>query len=118
DPVSISALNGPPSAPHAAPRPPPPPPRRSGEMAAVAADGAPAAADGFDEVEDWRRVYEEFLAVKKQCNEPTQALTFEKFKGTLQRNKEALVARHACNRVKFTVYVKDGKAALKASPVK
>jgi len=56
--------------------------------------------------------------VKKQCGEPTSALSFEKFKGTLQRNKEALVARHACTRVKFTVYVKEGKAALKASPVK
>ena len=44
--------------------------------------------------------------------------TFDKFKGTLQRNKDALVARHNCSRVKFTVYVKEGKAALKASPVK
>jgi Double sensory domain of two-component sensor kinase len=72
----------------------------------------------FNELEDWRRVYEEFLAVKRQCGEPTAPLTFEKFKGTLQRNKDALVARHNCSRVKFTVYVKDGKAALKASPVK
>ena len=66
----------------------------------------------------WRKVYEEFLALKKQCGEDTSSLTFEKFKGTLQRNKDALVARHSCNRVKFTVYVKEGKAALKASPVK
>jgi len=79
----------------------------------------PASAAGdFDELEDWRRVYEEFLALKKQCGEPTAPLTFEKFKGTLQRNKDALVERHNCSRVKFTVYVKDGKAALKASPVK
>lgn len=72
----------------------------------------------FDELADWRRVYEEFIAVKQQCGEPTGPLTFEKFKGTLQRNKDALVARHNCSRVKFTVYVKEGKAALKASPVK
>ena len=72
----------------------------------------------FDEMADWRKVYEEFLALKQQCNEPTANLTFEKFKGTLQRNKDALVARHNCTRVKFTVYVKEGKAALKASPVK
>ena len=56
--------------------------------------------------------------MKHQCGESTTPLTFEKFKGTLQRNKDALVARHNCNRVKFTVYVKEGKAALKASPVK
>ena len=72
----------------------------------------------FDELADWRRVYEEFLQLKKQCGEDTSSLTFEKFKGTLQRNKDALVQRHACTRVKFTVYEKEGKAALKASPVK
>ena len=44
--------------------------------------------------------------------------TFDKFKATLERNKAALVERHACTRVKFTVYEKDGKAALKASPIK
>ena len=74
--------------------------------------------EDFNEIEDWRKVYEEFLALKKQCGEPTAPFTFEKFKRTLQGNKDALVARHNCSRVKFTVYVKDGKAALKASPVK
>ncbi|WP_338111507.1 MXAN_5187 C-terminal domain-containing protein, partial [Sorangium cellulosum] len=86
------------------------------------ATSAPAARqDGAgdpDELTEWNAVYEEFLSVKQQCGEPTNALTFEKFKGTLQRNKDALVARHHCSRVRFTVYVKDGKAALKASPVK
>jgi hypothetical protein len=80
----------------------------------MATPGAPLA----DEITEWQKVYEEFLALKKQCNEPTAGLTFDKFKGTLQRNKEALVSRHGSARVKFTVYVKDGKAALKASPVK
>jgi hypothetical protein len=111
---------------------PPPPPRRPpppSPNAAAAPPDAPQVAeasfaaplpvdDAFDEVEDWRKVYEEFVSVKRQCGEPTAPLTFEKFKGTLQRNKDALVARHNCNRVKFTVYVKEGKAALKASPVK
>ena len=107
---------------------PPPPPRRPPPPAAAqpdmpqVAEASFAAAlpmdDAFDEVEDWRKVYEEFVAVKRQCGEPTAPLTFEKFKGTLQRNKDALVARHNCQRVKFTVYIKEGKAALKASPVK
>ncbi len=107
---------------------PPPPPRRPPPPAAAQPDAPQVAEasfaaalpmdDAFDEVEDWRKVYEEFVAVKRQCGEPTAPLTFEKFKGTLQRNKDALVARHNCNRVKFTVYVKEGKAALKASPVK
>jgi hypothetical protein len=111
-----------------APRPPPAPKRAAAENSAppsplpeAAPDEAPAAeagADEFDELADWRHVFEEFLALKRQCGEETGTLTFEKFKGTLQRNKDALVARHNCARVKFTVYVKEGKAALKASPVK
>jgi hypothetical protein len=112
------------------PRPPPAPPRRgapapeaeplSAEPETAPAPPAAPAAGGeeFDELADWRKVYEEFLALKKQCGEDTGSLTFEKFKGTLQRNKDALVARHNCTRVKFTVYAKEGKAALKASPVK
>lgn len=71
-----------------------------------------------DELAEWKLVYEDFLKTKKQCGEPTESLTFDKFKGTLERNKAALVARHNCSAVKFTVYVKDGKAALRASPVK
>ncbi|MEZ4300935.1 MAG: MXAN_5187 family protein [Polyangiaceae bacterium] len=119
-------------------KPKPPPPKRPGAPPAPPAPAPPSAAaepsvaeasniqpiaqltgeEPFDEMADWRRVYEEFLALKQQCGEPTSNLTFEKFKGTLQRNKDALVARHNCARVKFTVYVKEGKAALKASPVK
>jgi hypothetical protein len=84
----------------------------------MAASEDPASAEPMDEIAHWRRVFEDFLALKKQCDEPTSSLTFEKFQGTLERNKAALVARHQCSRVKFTVYIKDGKAALKASPVK
>jgi hypothetical protein len=82
------------------------------------ASPSPAKDEGTDELAEWRHVYEEFLAVKRECGEPTANLAFEKFKGTLERNKAALVQRHGAVRVKFTVYVKDGKAALKASPVK
>jgi hypothetical protein len=73
---------------------------------------------GDDEETVWRGVFAEFVKTKEQCGEPTEGFTFEKFRGTLERNKAALVSRHQCSAVKFTVYVKDGKAALKASPVK
>jgi hypothetical protein len=71
-----------------------------------------------DEDTEWRGVFKEFLGLKKRLGEPTEGLTFEKFRGTLQRNKDALVQRHGCARVSFRVYEKQGKAALKASPVK
>jgi len=75
----------------------------------------PPGADGDGE---WRRVYEEFVATKQQCGENVAGFTFEKFEQTLRKNQEALVKRHGAKRVKFSVYVKDGKAALKASPIK
>lgn len=106
---------------HAPPHRAPPPLRRpppAGLQPSSVIALPDAGHDTFDEMADWRRVFEEFVALKKQCGEEFTSLTFEKFKGTLQRNKDALVQRHGCARVKFTVYVKEGKAALKASPVK
>ena len=129
--VRQSGAPVPPAAPAGGGRPqPPPPPKRPppGPGGAVVVPAPQAAVvvpspdaggeEEFDEIADWRRVYEEFISLKRQCGEDTGSLTFEKFKGTLQRNKDALVQRHGCTRVKFTVYVKEGKAALKASPVK
>jgi len=89
-------------------KPPPPLPKSGGEASAEAA--APG-----DEETEWKAVYEQFLALKEQCGEPTAGMTFEKFKTTLNRNKDALLQRGA-TAVKFTVYVKEGKAALKATP--
>jgi hypothetical protein len=87
-----------------------PPPRPSGAHAAVTGDGG--------ELDEWRHVFDEYKKVREQCGEATSGLTFEKFQGTLQKNKAAILAKHPADRVRFTVYVKDGKAALKASPVK
>ncbi|WP_394837064.1 hypothetical protein LVJ94_09160 [Pendulispora rubella] len=67
---------------------------------------------------EWRIVYEDFIRTKKQCGEPTEGLTFAKFQHTLKKNRDALIARHGCKRVRFSVYVKEGRASLKATPVK
>jgi hypothetical protein len=128
------------------PRPPPPlnprpggppPPLRSGPGAGpVPSAAAPmeededatlvgsvpaevmAQASGMSEGAEWKAVFDDFVRTKKQCNEPTDGLTFEKFTQTLKKNRDALVARHGCKRVKFSVYVKEGRASLKATPVK
>jgi hypothetical protein len=70
------------------------------------------------ETSEWVSVYEDFVRTKKQCGEPTEGLTFEKFSHTLKKNRDALIQRHGCKRVKFSVYVKEGRASLKATPVK
>lgn len=66
----------------------------------------------------FKQVYEQFLAVKKSCGEPTAGLTYGKFSEKLVKNRDDLKAKTGCREVRFTVYVKDGKAALKATPVK
>jgi hypothetical protein len=71
-----------------------------------------------DEAADWLGVYEDFLRTKKQCGEPTDGLTFDKFSHTLKKNRDALISKHGCKRVKFSVYVKEGRASLKATPVR
>ncbi len=66
----------------------------------------------------FKQVYDQFLAVKKSCGEPTAGLTYGKFSEKLVKNRDDLMAKTHCREVRFTVYVKDGKAALKATPVK
>ena len=66
----------------------------------------------------FEQIYQEFMTMKKKCGESTENLTFERFSKKLQKNQDALIAKRACSSVKFQVYEKDGKAALKASPVK
>lgn len=70
------------------------------------------------EMAEWVGVYDDFIQTKRRCGEPTDSLTFEKFQQTLRKNRDALIERHGCKRVKFTVYVKDGRASLKATPVR
>jgi hypothetical protein len=73
---------------------------------------------GDAETAEWRAVYQEFVGLKQQCGESVEGFSYEKFEQTLKKNREALMNRHGARRVKFSVYIKDGKAALKASPLK
>ena len=66
----------------------------------------------------FKQVYDQFIAVKQSCNEPTTGLTYQKFTEKLIKNRDDLMSKTGCKEVRFTVYVKDGKAALKATPVK
>jgi hypothetical protein len=76
------------------------------------------AGGAHNESEEWRAVFNEFLGLKRQCGENVDGFTFEKFEQTLTKRKDALMKQHGASHVKFSVYVKDGKAALKASPLR
>jgi hypothetical protein len=68
--------------------------------------------------EYFEEVYNQFVAVKRQCGESTDNLTLDRFEKKLRQNRENLIERYKCKSVKFQVYIKDGKAAIKATPVK
>jgi len=72
---------------------------------------------GNDELAEWHAVFNDFVSLKQQCGETTDGFTYEKFEQTLKKKNEELLTRHGAKRVKFSVYVKEGKAALKASPI-
>lgn len=140
-PASPASSNGAEAAPKPLPVPPapaskslpkPPPPVPGGARAVPPQRPAPTPFDPpADEVgpsalatgsgatnPEWRAVFEDFLATKQQCGESTASLTYEKFEVTLRKNQQAIIDRHGVSLVKFSVYVKDGKAALKASPIR
>ncbi len=97
-------------------------PDRPPELAAPEPAAAPrassltAAPDGDEE--HWRHTYDEFLKVREQCGESRLGLPYERFRQKLQKNRDQLVAKYGCRTVRFHAYVKEGRAALKASPVR
>ncbi len=72
----------------------------------------------LSEEQHFQEVFRDFVATRNECGEPNDGLTYDKFVAKLRKNKEQLVQKYACKTVRFQVYVKEGKAALKATPVK
>ncbi|MCL2626416.1 MAG: hypothetical protein FWD46_06345 [Cystobacterineae bacterium] len=70
------------------------------------------------EMSEWRNVFVEFLRVRKQCNQETDNMDFERFKAKLEASKSSVLSKHPCKAVRFLVQIKDGKAAIKAIPVR
>lgn len=88
--------------------------------AGLGATSGPAPLAGTNEAElerYFQQVFKEFIAVKRSCGESVENVTFERFARKLRGNREGLIQRYGCHDVRFTVYVKDGKAALKATPI-
>jgi hypothetical protein len=94
------------------------PPGEEDEATVVGQAPAEVLAAATDGSNEWLAVYDDFIRTKKECGESVDGLTFEKFQQTLKKNRDALMQRHGCKRVKFSVYVKEGRASLKATPVR
>ncbi|MEW5855619.1 MAG: MXAN_5187 C-terminal domain-containing protein, partial [Myxococcota bacterium] len=122
-PAPSAAAQGAVSLPPAQPRhiPGGAPPSEATVMMAVpqellAKTSAPSAAD--EEEAHFRDVFQQFIKTRDQCGEPADDLTYDRFVGKLHKNKQQLVEKYGCKTVRFQVYVKAGKAALKAVPVR
>ncbi len=106
--------------------PPTPPPVALREPGAVPASPRPAApprpppAPPPDEALEasWRKVHEEYLRVRTEHGESLDGITWERFREKLRKNRDQLIQKYACRAVRFQVYVKAGKAALRATPVR
>jgi hypothetical protein len=86
--------------------------------AAAASSSSEPAADGFDEATHFREVYAEYLSLRRECGENSDGLSYDKFENTLIKTRDQVLQKHPAKGVRFTVYVKEGKAALKAAPLK
>jgi hypothetical protein len=75
--------------------------------------------NGADVVEpEWTQVYHDFVRIKQDCGEAIDGFTFERFTSTLRKNRDTLMQQHGVQHVQFSAYVKQGRAALKAKPVR
>lgn len=97
---------------------PMPPPRSAPQPAAIPLPGLGNSAVALTDEQHFQEVFREFLTTRERCGEAADGLTYDKFVQKLRKNKEQLVQKYACKTVRFQVYVKEGKAALKATPVK
>ncbi len=67
---------------------------------------------------DISELFNAYIRVKQSCGEGVEGLTLEKFARTIAKNSEEIKAKHGADEVRFTVYVKNGRAALKAIPIR
>jgi hypothetical protein len=65
-----------------------------------------------------REVFADYVSARRQTGESTSSLTLDKFRSKLEANRQQLISKYSCRTARFSVYIKDGKAAIKATPVR
>lgn len=82
--------------------------------------GAIAGRDGLTSADEahYKEVYTKFVETRVQCGEDTSDLTYDRFVAKLMKNRQQIIEKHKAKSVRFQVYVKEGKAALRALPVR
>jgi hypothetical protein len=78
----------------------------------------PALTEQDPDEQHWHETFDRFKELKARLGEPADKISFEKFAAKLKKNRADLVAKHNCKGVRFSVYEKEGKAAIKASAIR
>jgi hypothetical protein len=102
----------PPPASAAAAQQPAPPPVASDPVVHIAGTPPP---DPLSE-NRLRSVYRAYVEAKRRCNEDTARLSFDAVAASLKKQVPELLQRHNARDVEYRVFVKDGKAILRAVP--
>ncbi len=64
-----------------------------------------------------KRVFEEYVAARKQTGEGTEGLNEGGFTAKLKQNEQALLKKYNCRMVRFKVVVKNNQVTLKPVPI-
>jgi hypothetical protein len=92
-------------------RPAPAPPPESATATFVCSDPR-------GDVRTVRGLYDALVEARRRCGEPTEDLSFARFHRMVAEKSEALKGRAGCERVHFSVAVKDGRVQFKAKAEK
>jgi len=64
-----------------------------------------------------QKIFQSYLDLRKRCGESIDGLALDSFSAKLQKQRQGIIQQFGCKDVRFYVYEKSGKAALKATPV-
>jgi hypothetical protein len=67
---------------------------------------------------EFRGLFDSYQAARKACGEATDKHTHAKFLERVLKNREEILAKTGCKDVSFEVIIKEGKASLKATPIR
>lgn len=65
-----------------------------------------------------KRLYERYISARRDCGESVEGLSYEKFAQSVERQRQTILSSHDASAVRFLVQIKEGKAKLKATPVR
>jgi hypothetical protein len=71
-------------------------------------------ADGRDDKETVKSLYDALIEAKKGCGESVDDFSFNKFQKMIASKTDALKERLGCERVRYSIYTEGGRVAFKA----